>query len=204
MSLTAGGQSIQASVVRTADASLAASVTLPVGKLATSWVKSDADTAACNLTTGHGIVTGKVDVHWVLGGVYYNRFNVDATVTVDAVALDGGVGDDFPASATATCVLTTPVSITLTIDGDELEILGMFASAVDPASVAHAHVLCQDVSANAISDIDLAANVPQIWDIAGNSTNVFTGAIIRTVKASNGSTVDALTLNICGIYDSTP
>src|SRR5690349_2384011 len=70
-------------------------VTLPVAKALSSWVKTDANTAAGNLAGGHGLTTGTYDIYWDGGA----RYDVDCTITTNAVALDGGSGTDFPATA---------------------------------------------------------------------------------------------------------
>ena len=64
MSMSLGGVSIQKSINRTGDHANAYEVTLPVAYAVTSWVKTDANTAACNLPSSHGQTNGKYDVFW--------------------------------------------------------------------------------------------------------------------------------------------
>src|SRR5690349_1655283 len=40
------------------DSTVINEIPLPVGNVVTSWVKTDADTAACNLSAGHGKTSG--------------------------------------------------------------------------------------------------------------------------------------------------
>ena len=204
VSLAAGGVSLQRTVNRTGDGAIGSQVTLPVGKAISDWVKTDANTAAGNLAGGHGWSSGTYDFHWYESDVYKNRYGVTVTITTNAVAADGGSGDDFPASATSGIVMTPPVTINVLIDGDELEILGRLADATRDSSTADAHLLFEDSAGDDIAELDLAANEPRIYDIAGGATNPFTGDVIISCKASNGSSSEALTLKIVGVYDSTP
>jgi hypothetical protein len=52
---------ISQSVVRTGDL-VEVDVALPAGKDVTAWVKTDANTAACDLPAGHGYSDGNFDV----------------------------------------------------------------------------------------------------------------------------------------------
>jgi hypothetical protein len=132
--------------------------TLTAAQAASSWVKTDADTAACNLAGGHGIITGKVNVFWT-GGM---RYGVDCTVTVNALALDGGTGTDFPASADTTVVISQQVSKTITFNSDEVALLRIICDK-------RAHVDFQKADNTSLFAVELAANVPYRWDGAGTS-----------------------------------
>jgi hypothetical protein len=202
-SLSVGGVSIQKSVVRTGDHPNPYEVTLPVAKALTSWVKTDANTAAGNLAGGHGYSTGKFDVYWTSGSGG-RRYNVDGTVTVNALALDGGTGDDFPASADTTVVVTPQTTINTAIDGDNIQIIGIAAELADQNATSKLHITFRDVGAAAIADVDLVANYPVVYDIAAGVTNPFTGNPITVAYASNGNTTYTATLKICSLEDSTP
>jgi len=62
----------------------------------------------------------------------------------------------------------------------------------------------QDTGSASIEAIDLTANVPQVYDIDGGATNVFTGNPITKSYAANGSATEAMTLKILSLEDSTP
>src|SRR5690349_24849788 len=126
-SVQAGGVSIQGSAVRTGDGTIGKEITLPVAFAVSSWVKTDADTAAGNLAGGHGQTTGTYDVYWS-GGM---RKDVPITVTVNALALDGGTGTDFPASGNTTVVVCKQVAINVSIDGDALKLLAIRSEYTD-------------------------------------------------------------------------
>ena len=94
-------------------------VAAKTGSLST---RTDDNTGVATLSTGHGILTNDVvDVYWD-GGV---RFGMLATVSGNAVSLDGGAGDNLPAQDTAvTVVKQTPIEVNF--DGDTLKIIGIF------------------------------------------------------------------------------
>lgn len=198
--LTAGGVSIQKSVVRTADGSIGIEATIPVAAAVGGWVKTDADTADGTLTGGHGLTTGTFDVYWTGG----QRLAVPGTITVNAIALDGGTGTDFPATATSTVVISKHMSINAAIDGDALKILGISLEYSDPNSTAVGHALFEDSANDDIANIDLDANVPLVYDIEGGVTNPFTGDPITEVLATHSNTSAAATLKIVGVQDVTP
>lgn len=198
VSLSIGSISIQKTIVRTGNHPNPYQVTLPAGKTVTAWVKTDANTAACDLPSGHGYTDGKFDVYWT-GGM---RYGVDGTITTNALALDGGTGTDFPASATTGVVCTKQVSINTVIDGDASNIIAVIAEYADQSSTDVAHVDMQDGGAATIEQIDLAANAPFVVDIEGGATNLFTGNVIEVTKASNGSATAAATLKIVSLEDA--
>lgn len=200
ISVAAGGVAIAKSVVRTADGTIGYEVTLAAAKTVTAWVKTDANTAACDLPGGHGYANGNFDVYWSGG----QRHAVPGTIITNALSLDGGSGTDFPASATTGIVVCRHVAINTTIDGDNVKVIGISLEYADPASTKIGHVLMEDASDNDIANIDLDANVPLVYDIEGGVTNPFTGAIITETLATHSDPSNAATLKIVGVQDSTP
>jgi hypothetical protein len=172
-----------------------------------AWVKTDADTAAGNLTNGHGQTTGVFDVYWVIASVYYVRYGVTCTITTNAVALEGGTGDAFPATADATVTICKQISAVTYIDGDNVKIIGCF---LDNASdtAAQGHLDMQDSGNATIEELDLAASgtakMAQIYDIANGASNVFTGNVITQTKISQSSITAAGTIYILVGEDATP
>lgn len=181
-SLSVGGRLMQRNVDLTADndagyGGASVPITLVQGKATTDWVKTDANTAACNIAAGHGWGDGahNVDVYWA-GGM---RYGVVATVSTNALALEGGTGTDFPANATTTCIVTLQQQVNVAIDGDLAEAVGVQASVP-------AHADFQDASSDSIRALTLVANEPDMWD-ANQATNVYTGDPITKVMVSNGT-----------------
>jgi hypothetical protein len=189
-----GGKSVNQTITKTFDhPNNYEGIALAAGKEVTDWVKTDADTADCNLPAGHGYSSGKMDVYWS-GGM---RYDVDGTVVTNALTLDGGTGDDFPASATEDIIVCTPTQINTAIDGDEIALL-----------VANCSQRCslyfEDSGDSAVGQIEItAANVPFFWHDTSGLTNPLTGNPITVCFASNGSAT-AATLDILSGEDSTP
>jgi hypothetical protein len=198
--LSAAGVSINGNMTRTGDGGIGVEPTIAVAHVVGSWVKTDADTAAGSLTGGHGLATGTFDVYWTGGA----RFDVPVTITTNTLALDGGTGDDFPASANATVVLAPQTAFNVSIDGDALEVLGMKLVFSDTSLSTAGRVLLEDAANDDIASVELVANVPQIWDIDAGANNPFTGDPITHAKASHANTSATATLKICGIQDVTP
>ena len=194
---------INKSVVRTADDPIGLEVTLLAGKPVTAWVKTDANTAACNFAAGHGQTDGLFDVYW--SGGY--RYGVTGTITTNALALDGGTGTDFPASATENIVVCKQQIINKAIDGDNVAIIG-FAIDVAASTGYGSRLTFFDAltgGGSAVgSGILLAPNAPLIIDVTGGSTNLLTGSPILSLTASNGDATYAAMLKIQGVQDVTP
>ena len=190
----AGGKSINQTITKTFDkATVYDSIVLAAGKAATDWVYTDVDDAACNLSTNHGYTNGKVDVYWP-GGV---RYDVDMVVSTNALALDGGAGDNFPASETTGVIVCTVQQINTAIDGDEMAMIAINATQ-------RAHLYFEDAAGDAIGAVEIAtANEPYFWHDSNGATNPLTGDPVTVCFASNG-TVTAATLDIIVGEDSTP
>lgn len=194
----------QANAANTFDNTNTYEVTLPAGKTVTNWVKTDADTAACDLPAGHGYSNGKFDVYWSGG----QRVGVDGTISTNALSLDGGTGTDFPASATAGVICTKCVTINTAIDGDNVQIFGVFfRSASDTAAVGH--ISFRDSGNASIAEYDLVEvdNDATGCDVAYTGTDAsteLTGNPITYSLATTNSTTAAATIYILVGEDSTP
>lgn len=203
-SVTVGGYNSSKSVVRTGDHPNAYEVTLPKAWAVSSWVKTDADTAAGNLASGHGQTSGTYDVYWDGGA----RYGVSVTVSTNALALDGGSGDDFPASAEDSVVVCKQVQINTAIDGDAIQMAFIKLGYLTADSDAVGRLLFEDADGDDIADLDEAdgimADYTVIYDVAGGDTNPFTGDPITVCHASHSNTSEAATLTIATLEDSTP
>lgn len=197
--VSAAGVSIAKSSIINADSATGLEITLPVAWPVSSWVKTDADTAAGALASGHGQTDGTYDVYWTGG----ERLGVAVTFTGDAIALEGGAGTDFPASATTSVVICKQVSINAAIDGDELELLAVCLEYTDAAATSVGNLDFQSVDPASIETVDLTANDPQWWKSAAAQAK-FTGDPIVTVLASHNNTSLAATLKLVIMQDSTP
>ncbi len=197
-----GGVSINQTVTKTADHANVygdggSGITLAAAKgPLTSWVKTDADTAAGDIPTGHGYSTGKMDVFWVESSVAKCRYDVDGTVTGDGLALDGGSGDDFPANGQADVMICTPQQINTAIDGDAAKMFSFLASV-------KASIYFEDTAGAEVAQFDLVADTPRTWHEDSDESNPLTGNPVTVCYATNG-TAAAGYLTIQSLEDSTP
>lgn len=203
-SISGGGVTIQTMpVTRTNSGSIALEDTLSAAKSGALTTRSDDNTGTLTMADGHGFTDGQIiDVYWS-GGVQRNV--VIGTVATNSVPIDSGVGDNLPADETAITAVVQK-SINLAIDGDETDILAVVLETVDKTIRTAANVQFRDAAADIIAEIDLVANVPQVWDIAGGSANPFAGDPITNLKATqaNVTTTETYTLKIVGVQDASP
>lgn len=197
VSLVVAGNPLNRSVVRTGDHPNVYDITLPAAKAGTLSTRTDNDTGVVTVASGHGVTTSNlVDVYWITGSTG-RRYGMTVTGTTGTtISIDGGSGDNLPTALDAVTI-APQVVINTTIDGDNINILGLMAFVPDSTATSKAHVTFKDSGAAAIANLDLTANVPRVYDIDGGDTNVFTGNPIVTAHATNGnSTYDAtLTIN---------
>jgi hypothetical protein len=170
-------------------------IVLAAGIAVTGWDNLTTTTANATLPAGHGYTTGKIDVAWTTGGGG-RRYNVDATITVNALALAGGTGDNYPADGDATVVVCAPQTINTAIDGDAV---GLYVA----NSTVLAQLLFLDSGGAVISHRDLAANTVDDWYSGNGVANPFTGNPIVVCYASNETTTAGI-LFIGTLEDSTP
>lgn len=196
------GGNIAQSLPRSANAGGIREIELPVGKAGTLTTRDDNNTGTITMSdVGHGITTGaKVDVYWN-GGVQYNV--TVGTVVGSSVPIDLGVGDNLPTASTAV-VVSVRNQVNLDIDGDNLVLLAIKQKFNSNTIESESHIDFQDSGSAQVAEVDLEANGPQVWDIAGGSANPFTGNPITKAFASNGSTTEVATLQLLWLQDSTP
>jgi hypothetical protein len=203
-SISGGGITIQPlPIQRTNSGTIALEDTLNTAKAGTLSTRTDNNTGTLTLGSGHGITDGQIiDVYWS-GGV--QRTVTVGTVSGTSVPIDGGIGDNLPTAATAITACVQK-AINLAIDGDNAGIVAVILETNDKSLRTTANVQFLDAAADVIAEIDLVANVPQVWDIEGGSSNPFTGDTITNLKASqaNSTTTETYTLKIVGVQDASP
>lgn len=161
---------------------------VPAAKAVSAWVKTDANTAAGNLPAGHGFSTGKFDVFWTGG----KRYGVDGTVAVNALSLDGGAGDDFPASADETVVACPQTALDLTFDGDNLVLIGAVSNRA-------ALLLFRDSGDSMIGDpVELLAGAPWGW-ATGRGVNPLSGNAVASASVSNSDAAGTAHFKLTGL-----
>ena len=161
--------------------------------------RTDDNTGVATLSTGHGILTNDVvDVYWS-GGI---RFGMVATVSGNAVSLEGGAGDNLPAQDTV-CTVVKETAIEVNFDGDTLEIIGIFYRNTADTG-AKAHLDLQDAGNASIEEVDLVhekanGGCSKIWNVEGGDTNVFSGNRITHGAASHDSASAGTLFILAGI-----
>lgn len=203
-SLSAGGLTIQSpAIIRTASAAIGLEETLPAAKSGTLTTRTDDNTGTLTMSAGHGLTTGQiVDIYWT-GGVQYAV--TLGTVSTNSVPFDSGIGDNLPIATTAVtvCVHTTS---NILIDGDNTDLIGIVLETNDSTIRTAAHIQFLESDNTEVTEIDLVANVPQYWDIAGGASNPFTGELIGKIRSTQAGTSSTETyrLKIIGVQDASP
>jgi hypothetical protein len=174
---------------------IAALVAAQTGTLTTRTSHTE---GVATLTTGHGIVNGKVDMYFAAGV----RYGVDATVATNAVTFSGGAGDNLPTEADP-ITLVIPTVIEVNFDGDTLEIIGIFYRNTSDTG-AKAHLSLIDAGDAIIKELDLVhetanGGLDNVWNIEAGDTNVFTGNRITDGTASHDSTSAGTVFILAGI-----
>jgi hypothetical protein len=196
--VSAAGVNIAKSTVVTTDSASGLEITLPVAWPITSWVKTDANTAAGNFGAGHGQTDGTYDIYWAGG----ERLGVGVTITINAGVFEGGAGTDFPADGTAV-VACKQVNFNAAIDGDEAELVAVSLEYTDAAATSLGNLDFQSAAPASVETVDLVANTPQVWTGASAQAK-FTGDPITSIIASHNNTSYAGTLKLVIMQDSTP
>jgi len=176
--ISAGGIAIsESNVTVTGDSAVPPiSETLTAGTAVSSWTKTDADTGTATLAEGHGLTSGTYDVYWS-GGVQYG---CTGTVTDNDLALDGGAGNDFPATSTTGMIVCKQQDFACGFDGDNAVLLGGYCSQ-------RAHVSFKDSGGSVVYALELPAATPWGWQgTAGDGP--ITGNAIATMSMSCGAT----------------
>jgi hypothetical protein len=203
-SITGGGVTIQSQpVVRTNSGPIGLEDTLSAAKTGTLSTRTDNNTGTLTMDSGHGITDGQIiDIYWSTG---VQRTVTVGTVSVNSVPFDLGIGDNLPIATTAITAVVQK-AMNLLVDGDNTKIIAVVLETVDKTIRTLANVQFKDADADVIAEIDLVANVPQVWDIEGGSTNPFTGDVITNLKASqaNSTSTETYTLKIVGVQDASP
>jgi hypothetical protein len=205
ITLSTGGVNIQKSGSRSGDGLITREIALPAGKSGTLSTRTDDDTGVIS-AVGHTLIVGdKVSVFWATGRRYGMTVSAVAgnDVTVGTGAGEVGAGNVFPVQGTAV-VISKKVDVNVGIDGDAIKVAGLSFEFLVATITDDGHVTFRDSGSAVVAEIDLEANTPQIYDVAGGQANPFTGNPITTADAYNGCATADATLKIISLEDSTP
>lgn len=194
-SASVGGLSIQGNLQREDDGAIAQSPTLAAGKAGTLTTRTDDNTGVATLSAGHGIVTNDiVDVYWDGG----RRYGMTASVSSNAVTVDGGDGDNLPAQSTSV-VVSKVTTINQSFDGDNA---GLVAVQSTLRTNGKSCVRFIDAGDNVLTVFDLVNDEPFMWWSNSSIDNPLSGNAVATIVASNGSSAASTTLKIGLVQDN--
>ena len=193
--------SISRSITRTGESKIEAEITLPVATAGTLTTRTDDNTGIVTVASHSITISDTVDVYWSTG----RRYGVDVTAQDSTtISIDLGAGDNLPSASTAVKIVKQ-VPFNLALDGDNAKIVGFsYELAADTSDGFGCRVTLFDAADDTITGLDLDAFVPNVCDIEGGATNLYTGDPITDGVASNGSSTYAATLKIQAIVDATP
>lgn len=198
------GGSIARSTPRTADGGGVCEVTVPHGDAGTLSTRTDHETGTLTLGGGHTVTTASViDLYWSGGARYEITVGNVSGNTVPIGADNSGSGDNLPAQNTA-IVASARVAFNAAIDGDNVSLIAIQQLYTNPTVTDQSHVQLLDSADDEIAEMDLEANTPRVFDVAGGDANPFTGDPITDGYVSNGSSSVDATFKALWVQDTTP
>jgi hypothetical protein len=203
VSVSGGGISMQSAIVRTGSAPIGLSETLPAAKTGTLTTRTDNTDGELTMSASPGITTGAtIDLYWDGG----SRYGVTVgTVATNAVPISGGAGDNLPI-ATTSITATLRTTANLYIDGDNVKLIAFELQTNDKSLRTAGRITFFDAEDDAIAQLDLVANTPQVFDFEGGATNILTGDPITylAMSTAGSSATENYSLKISGVYDASP
>jgi hypothetical protein len=175
--VTAGGSAIQKVTDTNPSLEVSALISIPAAKVGELTTRTDNDTGVITMVAGHGLTTGMlVDVYWLTGGGG-KRLGMAATVTVNALAVEGGTGDSLPTLNDDVTVMN-PVVHSAWVPAATVE--GIAASSPQIGVVR-----LLEADDTEIVAMEVAANDPYVWVDGSGVTNPVT-ADAEQVTFSHG------------------
>lgn len=167
-------------------------VSVAAATAGTLTTRTDANTGVITLSGGHGLTNGTGDVFWndMTTGIRGSRRGMTWTIVTNALTIDGGSGDDLPATSTIMTVMK-PVSETINVDGDNAKWSEVYASLT--ATMGYAYIAF-------LSSVPADLAVYRLLGVGGTQTsdgwlgasigisNPFAGETVQTVTYSHGET----------------
>jgi hypothetical protein len=173
-----------------------ASPSVPVAKVGQLTTRTDNDTGVLTMAGGHGFATSdKLDVFWSGG----RRRNMTATVSVNAVTVDGGSGDNLPTNLTFITAMK-PVEVAISFDGADA--VGLMVSSPVPGFIAfYDDAGTPAVITDATYEFEAAAGEGKTWVDGNGITNPFGSSVVTMVKFSHGSSSAAQTMKAAVVFN---
>lgn len=186
-----GGKTGNSQIVAEGDGIISKSVTLDPAKTGNLTTRTDANTGALTMVTGHGITTAaRLDVYWT-GGCRYGM--TVGTVATNSVPIDGGAGDVLPADESAITAMV-PSEEVFAVDGDDvvgLEIYSTVYGTIILADGSDASLLVKQIGGSANTDQKAYA-----WFEDRDPVNPIAGDTVAAVFFSHGSSTTAANMRV--------
>lgn len=175
--VSADGRTYRQARTVTADGKVTKSPTLAAAKTGTLTTRTDDNTGVVTGLTGHGVATSDlVDVYWT-GGC---RYGMAATVSGNAITLDGGAGDNLPVVNTAVTFMEPQLETFIAAAADvQAIVVGCVAQAVA--------VFRSDAPATVLAAV-VTADSDYVWD---GTTSTPLGDDLVEVYLSHGDSTGA-------------
>ncbi len=165
---------------------------IPAAKSGTLTTRTDNDTGVVTLSTGHGITTGqKVSVFWATG----KRYGMTATVSGNAVSLDGGSGDNLPVLNTAVTA-AVPVEVPMAVDTAELQALAAHCT-----QAGYIEVLDDAGTPAQIALLSVGPSAARVWWDGNGETSPLASDVTGSAKFVHGGTT-ALTMTLALVFNT--
>lgn len=165
--------------------------TLPLAKAGTLTTRTDANTGVLTMSGGHGLQDADViDLFWDGGS---RRGMTVGTVATNSVPVDGGSGDDLPATSTVIAAMV-PHEESLTVTGDDATAISVYSGV--PGYVAFLEA--EDVDAKVIR---FTSQNSYLWSNVLEGTNPLASASILKVTFSHGQTATVPSMRVAVMHD---
>lgn len=179
--ITAGGKSSTSRSVVTGDGNVGKEISVAPAKTGSLSTRTDNDTGVLTMANGHGFVTSdKVDVYWSGG----RRLGMTATVSGNAVTVDGGSGANLPVLTTAVTAMK-PVEEPVVFSGDNVLGIEMSSDAAGTISIV------DDEAAVAVSKQiggeTASSERAYVWMPSRDPVNPLSGVTTSLFRFSHGS-----------------
>lgn len=174
--LVVGDESATDTVSATGASMERTTLTVPAATAGTLTTRTDANTGVITLPGGHGLTSGTFDVFWSGG----SRRGMTCTITVNAMAIDGGSGTDLPATTTAMGVMK-PVSQAVELNGDNAVAVAVYGAR--GGYVAYLDAEGADIKAYGPLD---TPNGGDGWVTGDGGTNPLAEAEVASITFSHG------------------
>lgn len=185
-----GGKVATSRTVVTGEGLVAKEVSVPAAKTGSLGTRTDNNTGVINMTPGHGIVTGLVDVYWE-GGC---RRQMSGTVATNAITVDGGSGDNLPTQGFAITAMN-PVEEPLVVDGDSVLGIEMYADALGQIALFDAAGEVEHL-AKELGGVNATDYRSFVWTPDRDATNPLAGDTVGIAFFSHGNSSKAATMRV--------